>query len=147
MDALHRFGGKPCQIGEVGVYRERNQSRLRKNLKRLMVCKSVNVKELKHIKGRMHCNCALDKCIILMCRQEMNGPINGIEMNNGEMWIASIVGVRFDHPKSCLVIRFGAHMRIPLNQCRGIFFIFVLERKEKENARYFKPTNTFNLGI
>lgn len=112
-----------------------------------MVCKFVNVKELKHIKGWIHCNCALDKCIILMRRQKMNSPINGIKMDNGEMWVASIMGVRFDHPKSRVIIGFMAHMRIPLNQCTRIFYVLVPKRKEKKDARYFKPTNTFNLGI
>jgi hypothetical protein len=77
----------------------------------------------------------------------MNSPINGIKVNNGEMWIASVVGVRFDHPKSCLVIRFIAHMRIPLNQCTRIFYVLVPKRKEKEDACYFKPMNTSNLGV
>ena len=118
-----------------------------KNLKWLMVYKLVYVEELKRIKQWMHCNGVLDKCRVLMCWQGMNSSIDGIKMNNGEMWITSIICVQFNHPKSCVPIRFEAHMWIPLNQCARIFFVFMPKWKEKEDTHYFKPTNTFNFGI
>ena len=112
-----------------------------------MVCKPVDVKKLKGIKQWMHCNGALDKCRVLMCRQEMNSLIDRIKMNNGKMWVTSIICVRFDHPKSCVPIRFGAHMFIPMNQCTRIFSVLMPKWKEKKDTRYYKPTNTFNFGI
>lgn len=126
---------------------------LRKYLKRLMIYKSVDIKELKHIERWMHRNAsgALDKCVVLMYRQEMDGSIDRIEMNNSKTWITIIICVRFDHPESCVLIRFGAHMRIGLNQCTRIFFVLMLKRKEKEDTCNLKPTNAFrvnwNLGI
>ena len=73
----------------------------------------------------MHCNGAINERIVLMCWQKMDSSINRIKMNNGKMWITSVVCVRFDHPKSRVLLRFGAHMRIPLNQCTRIFFVLV----------------------
>jgi hypothetical protein len=86
----------------------------------------------------MHGNCALDKCTVLMCRQEINSSIDRIKMNNGEMWITSIICVLFDHPKSRVLVRFKAHMRIPLNQCTRIFLVLMPKRKEKDVGKIQK---------
>ena len=79
------------------------------------------------VKWRVYCDCFINKFGCAICRHEVNSLIDGIDVDDCEMWGTIIISVRFYFPESSVFIRFHTCIWIPLNQSTWILLAFILK--------------------
>jgi len=81
----------------------------------MMICKSVDIKNVECIEGGVHGDGSTDKFCSAVCGHEMNSTKNHINMNNSKMGVTIISSVGFYLPETNVLIRLGSDIRVPVN--------------------------------
>jgi len=74
----------------------------------MMICKSVDIKNVERIEGGVHGDSSTDELCSAVCGYEMNSTKNRIKVNNGKTGVTMIISVGFYLPETSVLIRAGS---------------------------------------